>query len=160
MRFHAPYGKVISDRVKYTCIAADCGDQPWVPPAGVQFNSDGELIFFRNQQLVRGSYLNLIGCEWSVIGDASKFYNCVAWSVGKTNVAFEGVVHDGNIPVDRLMDDDGVVWVSLDQVYGNGNGFYEEQYDLDPFFLREADMVLTENIDDAEIIYYEWIVVV
>ena len=157
LRFHAPYGKVISDRVKYTCIAADCGDQPWVPPAGVQFNSDGELIFFRNQQLVSGSYLNLIGCEWSVIGDASKFYNCVAWSVGKTNVAFEGVVHDGNIPVDRLMDDDGVVWVSLDQVYGNGNGFYEEQYDLDPFFLREADMVLTENIDDAEIIYYEGI---
>lgn len=156
LRFHAPYGKVISDRVKYTCIAADCGDQPWVPPANPPQSGTPQLESLFNRQYATGAFLDLKGCEWSVIGEASKYYNCLAWAVGRTDVFFDGIVFDDNgRMIERKVDRDGKTWVNIDAVYGNGNGILEIEVDVDAFFLHEADMVPTENLHDAEVIYYD-----
>lgn len=156
LRFHAPYGKVISDRVKYTCIAADCGDQPWVPPADLPLNGPPQLESLFNRQYAMGAFQDLKGCEWSVVGEASQYYNCLAWAVGRTDVVFEDVVLVNGESVDRVVEDNGRVRVNIDRVYGNNNGFHGLD-DVDAFFLREADMVCTENLYEAEIIYYSGI---
>jgi len=60
-----------SDRVKYTFIAADCGNQPRT--------DNGQ----RNR--IEGLFPRLVRCEWSITAPANPQYNCIAWSVGITD---------------------------------------------------------------------------
>ncbi|GBC99531.1 hypothetical protein HRbin17_02056 [bacterium HR17] len=60
-----------SDKVKYTFIAADCGNQPRT--------DNGQRQRFEN------AFPNLVRCEWSITGEATPTYNCFAWSIGVTN---------------------------------------------------------------------------
>jgi len=65
----------ISDTIHYTCIAADCGNQPLT----------GRRQFF--QAAFPGS---LKHCEWSITGNASSQYNCISYSVGITDYYYAG----------------------------------------------------------------------
>jgi hypothetical protein len=64
-----------SDVVQYTFISADCGNQPRTiaPP-------DNQRARFQNW------FPRLVDCEWSIREPADGNYNCIAWSVGRTNV--------------------------------------------------------------------------
>jgi hypothetical protein len=71
VEYHDPYGRLVwSDVVKYTFIAAVCGDQP-TPAQRSGFETD---------------FPNLIHCEWSITGPETSAYNCIAWSVDETSV--------------------------------------------------------------------------
>jgi hypothetical protein len=60
----------VTDKVKYTLIAATCGSAPTVAQ--------------RNK--FEAFFPNLVHCEWSVTGSATASYNCLAWAVGETSV--------------------------------------------------------------------------
>jgi len=64
------------DTVKYTFIAADCGDQP---KTSTSQRSDFE-----------GAFPNLKRCEWSITHNVRTMsYNCIAWSVDETGVWYQ-----------------------------------------------------------------------
>ena len=72
---------------------------------------------------------NIVHCEWSVTEGVNPAYNCIAWTVGRTDV---------------------LMWWQLDT---NGNGVVEEgefddfydSYDYTPCALEEAQILLFRN---------------
>ena len=103
--------RFVSDAVVYTFIAGDCGDQPKT--------EDGQ------RQRVEGAFPALARCEWSVTAPASSVYNCIAWSVGETDVWYSKI---------RSIPSEGVVGV--DEVYGDNDGVFELS-DMDAFYLAK-----------------------
>lgn len=117
-----------SDVVKYTFIAATCGRQP-----NPQERISAEL-----------TWPNLIHCEWSITGEATNIYNCIAWSVGITN-KWIGMIGPPNDPYelgDEFMDRD----------YGDNDGVFEPS-DVDAFY-NEKGYVTASGPNDADVMYY------
>jgi len=119
-----------SGRVRYTFIAADCGNQPRT--------DNGQRQRFEN------AFPNLVRCEWSITGEATNRYNCIAWSIGETDWWYARILSD---PVRRV--------IGIDQEYGdrdmrwdddpndveyqdvNGNGYYDPG--IDPWVDRNGN---------------------
>jgi hypothetical protein len=110
--------EVASDKVRYSFIAADCGDQPRT--------DNGQRQRFEN------AFPGLRRCEWSIT-DRSPFldlnYNCIAWSVGISDkwIGAIGPPHDPTEYGDEFIDRD----------YGDNDGLLEIS-DVDAFMQRKA----------------------
>ena len=100
--------------MNYTYIPALCGRQP-TP---------------QERSVAQGKYPNLVHCEWSITGEATSTYNCIAWSVGVTNEWFWWEVDDAG-------DMDGVI----------------EESDFDAFY-ADYGYVPTDDINQAVILLY------
>jgi len=121
-------GVASSDVVKYNFIAATCGRQP-----KPQERIDAESIF-----------PNIEHCEWSITGEATDAYNCIAWSVGITD-KWIGKIGPPNDP-DEYGDE------FIDRDYGDNDGIFEIS-DVDAFYAKKG-YVSAFNHNDADIIYY------
>jgi len=131
---------VDSDTVKYTFIGAVCGRQP----------KPSERNDFE------GWFPSLVHCEWSITAEATPTYNCIAWSVGINDCWFNPTVWDEEQGeyVDELWID-GVHYVSIDKMYGDGDDSYEIT-DLDAFYSTEAGYTPTASgPSDAKAMYYD-----
>ena len=129
---------VCSDTVKYTFIAAVCGEQP-TPSQRSDFE---------------GYFPNLIHCEWSITAEAANTYNCIGWSVGIDDRWFDPIIYkDGQYREEWW--EDGVHYVSIDKKYGDGDNVYEIS-DLDDFYSSEAAYTPTASgPSDAQAMYYD-----
>ena len=78
---------------------------------------------------------NLVYGEWSVTGDATADYNCIAWSVGETSYAY---------------------WIfDIDTFYGDDDGIWEDS-DLDAFYFAKKGYTPTATDHlDAKVMYYD-----
>lgn len=115
-----------SDKVKYTFVAADCGRQP---RTGIEMNT----------AIVR--LPGLKGCEWSITGDATRNYNCIAWSVGINDKWI------GEIGPPEFGDE------FIDRDYGNGNGILEMS-DIDAFYAAKGMLSTASGPSDAAVVVY------
>ncbi|MFA4015675.1 MAG: hypothetical protein RUDDFDWM_000767, partial [Candidatus Fervidibacterota bacterium] len=95
-----------------------CGNQPRT--------DNGQRQRFEN------AFPNLVRCEWSITGEATKLYNCFAWSVGIT---------------------DEWIWLEVDRKWGNPRNGIIEVADFDAFY-QAFGYEHTTNINEAEIILY------
>lgn len=134
--------EICSDKVKYTFIAADCGRQPKTDPPNERNDA-------------KSTFPNLVHCEWSITAEATPVYNCIAWSAGISDRWFEQVILIGGVSVaDHWLG--GVHYVGIDAKYGNSNGVFEIQADLDAFYAAEASVTPTATgPGDASVIYYD-----
>jgi hypothetical protein len=80
----------------------------------------------------------------SAAGDASKSYNCIAWSVGETTKWYDSVVSLDTRPTDIVID---VKW-------GNGDGIMT-MAELDAFYDAKG-YVPTSRISEADVVYYTY----
>lgn len=120
------YGQIVAeDFIWFTFIAATCGRQP----------QPDEGDFFA------ASFPSLTHCEWSVTGQATAAYNCIAWSVGETDVWYNQRRSDPQRGI-----------VSIDDEYGDRDGEFEIS-DLDAFYSAKG-FVTTNSIEEANVIYY------
>ncbi len=130
-------GQDISDRVSYRIVAADCGNQP---------QNDEKASITK-------SFPGLKDCEWSITGPCDNKYNCLAWSVGRTNVWVNpAVIIEGESIAQAV--NEGVTFLGIDGKYGNKNGQLEKN-ELDEFYLREANAVPVRKLEEADILYYD-----
>lgn len=140
LSYEAPLGgNDCSDTVKYTFISANCGRQP---------RTD-----ITERSIIEGRFPGLVRCEWSITGGPSKYYNCLAWAVGKTDVWVNDVVKIDGVSLSEIVRG-GVTYWGIDKKYGNGDGI-RDIADIDSFFLAEANVVPTTSVKDATIIYYD-----
>ncbi len=130
LEYHWPGGALAcSDTVKYTFIAALCGDQP---------NPQHRAEF-------AGWFPNLVHCEWSIPWNYhSQVFNCIAWSVDETNCWYNDV-GVCNHPAG---------FCSIDWHWGNRNGGLEA-WELDAFYLEKKGYTPTASGGaDAQVQYY------
>lgn len=129
-----PGAEIYSDTVKYTFIAADCGDQPRTE--GEHYPGAGEsqrAAFERSFPLKR--------CEWSIIDNrVTHSYNCIAFSV------------------------DEYIWYNpsdIDWIYGDKDYIFEDS-DMDDFYDNKKVWSLIssgtdeEKANRAEAMYYSY----
>ncbi|MCS7253994.1 MAG: hypothetical protein RMK18_10280 [Armatimonadota bacterium] len=78
-------------------------------------------------------------CEWSILKGADPSYNCIAWSIGRTDVWIISVLPDeldkqNDGEIDKPGTVDGVwrdpvtkiLYMDIDERYGNGNEKLED----------------------------------
>ena len=119
--------EIASDHISYTFIAANCGNQPLVNRKTVFLNA----------------FPGLVGCEWSVTGEATISYNCIAWTVGITDKWVNEIGRTG-LGNNRY-------YISIDTSYGNGDGIMTMD-ELDAFY--DANGYTVTDSSSADIIYY------
>jgi hypothetical protein len=120
--------EAIDDLVIYHFTAADCGDQPRT--------DNGK------RQQFEAAFPSLVRCEWSITAPPSGVYNCIAWSVGETDVWYNKLYH--NPPGD----------VGIDKEYGDDDGVFELS-DMDAFYLDKKGWTPSaQGPTDAQAIYY------
>ena len=159
LRYYAPGGSMVHrDRIDYTYIAADCGDQPTTAAEDIMVSLlvPGTSFWrFRTgyvqRQDIEGSYGDLVRCEYSITDNLAvrpfsgghrctiPEYNCIAWSVDETNV-----------------------WYNPDYIamnYGDKDGVFELA-DMDDFYYKKKGWTpITSGTDEeraeqAEAMYY------
>jgi hypothetical protein len=137
-----PGAEIHSDTVKYTFIAADCGDQPRT--------DNGQ------RERLEGWFLSMVRCEWSVTQSTSIYYNCIAFSAGLTSTWVDKTCFIPGIGyVASYIDGVGVYHVSIDKMYGDGDNNFEMS-DLDAFYATEASLTPTATgPNDATVMYYD-----
>ena len=140
------------DRVVYRTVAADCGNQP---RSAVSLSDKEQGFSISPKKILQTSFPGLQDCEWSITGPQSTQYNCLAWSVGLTNVWVNDYMKDEyDKPQKEKIDESrNIHYVSIDGKYGNCNGVLEI-WELDNFFLVEANATPVENLEEADILYY------
>jgi len=116
-----------SDTIKYTFIGAICGRQP--TPS--ERNDAGS------------TFPNLIHCEWSITGEATPIYNCIAWSVGETTTWYVDVEAHRMHPYD----------IVIDNVWGNGDSTMT-MAELDAFYDAKGYESTATGPNDADVMYY------
>ncbi len=118
------------DKVNYTFIAADCGDQP-----RTDNGQRGRL---------EGAF-PLVRCEWSITHNTlTNAYNCIAWSVDDLNHWWTKV---HTVP--------GTNVKGIDQEYGNPKNDEFEISDLNNFYFQLKGYTPTANgPSDATVMYY------
>jgi len=128
----------LSDMVKYTFIAATCGEHH---PTPEQRNRIGPPA---------GWFPALVHCEWSITRPATGIpptpgaYNCIAWSVDDTDWWYNKVSSD------RLH---GIV--GIDEEYGDPPNGVFELADMDRFYLVKKGYTPTASDEtDAQVMYY------
>jgi hypothetical protein len=118
-----------SDRVKYTFIAADCGNQPRT--------DNGQ------RQKFEKLFPRLVHCEWSILGPQTDNYNCIAYSVDETSWWYNPV---RTVPGTNIK--------GIDQEFGDNDGNFEIE-DLDKFYLtKKGWRPIALGPGDAEAMYY------
>ncbi len=118
-----------SDVAYYNLIAATCGRQP----------KPDERIVAKN------AWPKLENCEWSITGEATTLYNCIAWSVGETNVWYNDIYSNFSDPNHPI--------VGIDMAYGNKNGILEIS-DMDAFYDVKGYLPTATSFADADVVYY------
>lgn len=123
--FRPPEGAVLDyDRVKCNFIAATCGDQP-TPDQRIRFEQE---------------FPNLIHCEWSITdqGYPNDAYNCIAWSVGESDIWYD--------PED----------IDQNPNWGDQDGVFETS-DMDGFYLdKKGWSPVANGPSDAQAMYYPY----
>ena len=107
---------ICSDTVTYTLIAAVCGRQP----------TPSERSTFQ------GWFPHPVHCEWSITAEATRAYNCIAWSVGNT---------------------EEWIWWQVDEDYGDNDGVIEIS-DFDAFYDAKGYQIAS-GLTDATIMLYQ-----
>ena len=120
-----------SYRVKYTFISANCGRQP---------KTEGNV---NERRFFERLFTNLIHCEWSIIGENTSRYNCIAWSVGEMSSWYVDVGTMKIHPTD----------IAIDEVWGNGDGVMTIS-ELDAFYSAKGFVPTGTSAHDADIMYY------
>jgi len=116
-----------SDTIKYTFIAADCGDQPKTEDEHYPGAGESQRTAFEN------AFPNLKQCEWSITHNTvTDGYNCIAWSVLITSEW---------------------IWWQVDQDYGDNDGVIEVS-DFDAFY-DDKGYQIAAGPSDATIILYK-----
>jgi hypothetical protein len=121
---------MFSDTVTCTFIAADCGRQPKTSPVN-------------EREDMKYKFPNLVHCEWSITGEKSDAYNCIAWSVGETGKNYVDVESVG-YPND----------IAIDTKWGNGDGVMSGA-ELDAFYDAKG-YAPTSRIFEADVVYYAY----
>ena len=124
--------RITSDQVNYHFIAAECGRQP---TTAERQDSDAFNTLFPG----------LVNCEWSITGEATDSYNCIAWSVGEANVWYNDVGGDYIY--------NGVHYIGIDGKYGNNNGVLDLG-DMDAFYKAKEYEPTGTNALDSDVMYY------
>jgi hypothetical protein len=88
-----------------------------------------------------GWFPSLVNCEWSITAESNPTYNCIAWSVGETNIWYAEI---GNIPPNV---------VGIDETYGNNDGIFEIS-DMDAFYDAKGYTPTGTGPSDSDIMYY------
>lgn len=114
--------------MKYTFIAADCGNQP-------RTTSPDERSDFEN------IFPGLVRCEWSITAAATANYNCIAWSVG---IADKWI---GQVGPPEYGDE------FMDRDYGDNDGVFEDS-DVDAFYAAKGFSTVASGPEDAAVMYY------
>ncbi len=139
VEFKNPNDEVIyEDKVNYTFIAADCGNQPTTEDTDYQDDEDppndiSQRAFFEY------FWGNLERCEWSITAGRTGTYNCIAWSVDETGFWYN--------PWD------------IDEDFGDNDGWFEDS-DMDAFYddRKTWSLITTgtdeEKAEEAEAMYY------
>lgn len=82
----------------------------------------------------KGTFPNLVHCEWSITDEATPVYSCIAWSVGETTAWYN--------PDD------------IDSTFGDNDGTLENS-DMDAFYLAKKGWTPTATgAADAEAMYF------
>ncbi len=179
VEYQNPSNNIIDyDTVKYTFIAAICGDQPKTegppeaPPHHIDPNT-GKVYTQREAfEGVGGAFPLLVRSEWSITDNRvisyedPGAYNCIAWSVGITN-NFYFPEH-----IDMQFGDKNGIYNEYDEPFedANGNGVYDKgetftdideskKYswsDIDDFYEVAGLYPIATGVVDAEVIYYPW----
>ena len=142
------------DKVKYTFIAADCGDQPKTEAVtGVDDPSTSwpDNITYRQRAEFESSFPNLKRCEWSILDNSIistkkliTTYNCIAYSVDETGPWWYNPVYT----------EAGTNIKGIDQEFGDNDGVFEVS-DLDAFYQTKKGWKPTASGPwDAEAMYY------
>jgi subtilisin family serine protease len=143
------------DLVKYTFIAADCGDQPRTDDQLTHsiLDEEGNIIEVSQRDAFKLSWNSLVHCEWSVTLERSDYYNCIAWSANISNKWVWGAFLPGNL--EEWEDPQtGVIYMDIDHKYGNPPNNILEPSDFDTFY-DAMDYEQTENLDEATIMLYK-----
>jgi len=120
----------LADNVNYHFIAADCGKQPET--------DNGQRDAFAT------AFPGLVHCEWSILSGYDASYNCIAWSVDEDNFWYQKL---DSIP--------GTNYVGIDEVYGDNDGVFEVDDDMDPFYLAKKGYTPTAvDASDALVMYF------
>ena len=134
VEFKNPNDEVIyEDKVNYTFIAGDCGNQPTTEDT--DYNGDSQREFFED---LAG---NLERCEWSITAGRTGTYNCIAWSVDETGFWYNP-------------------WY-IDVFYGDNDDWFEDS-DMDAFYdtKKSWSLITTgtneEKAENAEAMYYPY----
>ena len=133
-----PYTQTpVSDSITITPIAANCGNQP---------EPYTQRIVVQNTSVV--------GCEWSVTDpDDNPNYNCMGFVVNETNKCYDSALtNQQGEPIEYRIED-GVTRWSIDYKYGNRDGVWSLE-DFDGFMLTKLELIPTDSISDATVIYY------
>ncbi len=143
------------DRVVYRTVAADCGIQPrsdFLP------NGEDKGLEGSPKEVLKSTFPSLQDCEWSITGPQSLQYNCLAWSVGLTNVWVSNVLTNmqGNVYEEGWVNyGDSIVWmISIDGYYGNKDGAMT-MAELDRFFKEVGNAAPVDSYSEADILYYD-----
>ncbi|MBN1359297.1 MAG: hypothetical protein JW993_01840 [Sedimentisphaerales bacterium] len=145
LRYYGPGGgsPIGPDKVKYTFIAADCGNQPTTTGTPSQ------------RDFLEAAFGDLVRCEWSITGGATPAYNCIAWSAGLSDRWVEPTIYVPGLGYVADRWQSGVHYVSIDKMYGNGNDVFEIS-DLDAFYATVAGVTPTaSDPNDATVMYYD-----
>jgi hypothetical protein len=105
--------------VKYHFFAAVAGRQP-TP---------------KERKDLGDAFSKLVHGEWSVLGNETPVYNCIAWTVGEQNVNYWRLIHQPP----------GVI--GIDRIFGNNNGIWED-FDIDEFYRKKTGW---RNIQGADV---------
>lgn len=145
----------MSDRVVYRIVAAECGNQPRSDclPNGEDVGLGGSP-----KSTLQVEFPGLRDCEWSITGPQDLRYNCLAWSVGLTNVWVSDVLTNkqGGAYEEYLVNHgDFMVWmISIDGYYGNNDGIMTMD-ELDRFFKEVGNADPVDSHSEADILYYD-----
>ena len=139
LRYINPPGiEIYSDTVKYTFIAADCGDQPRTEAEDIYFWDTtlsppdwNDVQNYKQRDSLEGTFGGLKRCEYSITHNLSTRpwsggkrctipeYNCIAWSVDETNFWY----NDSYIAHNYGDKDDNFELTDMDDFYYKKKGW-------------------------------------
>jgi len=147
LRYYSPGGSMVHlDKIKYTFIAADCGDQPRTEAEDIYVWSFDYQVWVlisghKHRDWLEGEHNVLIRCEYSATQNiAARLwssgkrctipeYNCIAYSVDETNIWYDET--------------------DIAEDYGDKDGIFELT-DMDDFYQKKKGWSLITSGTDAE----------
>jgi hypothetical protein len=120
---------ISTDRIAYKTFFSPYGRQPT--------NLEHRLI---HDGMSLG---NIVDCEWSITGEASKKYNCIAWSVGEDNVFYNNIASNYAANV-----------IGIDEEFGDNDHKFENE-DIIAFYAAKGfEQLNTDSPWEADVIYF------
>jgi hypothetical protein len=191
LEFIPPAGsKIELDKIKYHFIAANCGNQPNIEKPiigqklGPKLNPDGSFsqalipIYGDSQkEIVKKAFPKIIECEYSILNNRDKKYNCIAHSIGVNDKVYVPLITDrvlefdanGNLnSVLRSVEEKiigTITYIGIDKKFGDGDKFFRveltddekkqgKKSDIDEFYKFHGFFPNASNTVEAEVVYF------